>query len=193
MLNLTLVSLSFLSISTSPLLSLSNVQRKIKLSIYNSHISNSFSNIIFSSTINHQTIISNSCFLRTLTSSIRFINENDELNCFLDETYEYKPNVPIGGHDFNGVHPVFKQNCGNITITGCQFIECSSSDSDGGAICIIQETYVTIHNTIFDKCSSKSITGGACLIIKAKNEDNVNFKDQLTKEIDIQYCCFQNC
>lgn len=181
------------SMAISPLFIIPNNQYKIKMLLYNSQISRSFSNIIYSSTKNHQTIISNSFFLQTLSSSLRFVSDEGS-NCFLDSSFEYQPNVPVGGQTFRNTRPLFTQNCGNITITGCQFIECKSTDKNsGGAICIMQESYVTIHNSIFDNCNSDSQKGGACLIVQTLTDNGINFNDVKTKEMDVQYCCFQNC
>lgn len=51
-----------------------------------------------------------------------------------------------------------------------------------------------MHDSIFDHCIAKD--GAGCYICKAKKDRNQNdgeINDELLAQIDVQYCCFQNC
>ena len=122
-----------------------------------------------------------------LSSLISFNSETDGLGCFLKTGHTYVPNEPIGGIIIKE-HSYFTNNCGNLVITGCEFRECNSSTKYGGAISIVQDCSVTIHNTIFHSCSTNSNAGGACFIVKETNTMNCpNFDNGKVPEMDIQY------
>ncbi|KAK8865540.1 hypothetical protein M9Y10_011096 [Tritrichomonas musculus] len=189
MLNSTFIALNIISLmSTSPFYAIQLKQHRINTGFFKSHFQRSLSNIFYSASTNHFTVLSNVLISHTLSNAINF---NSEQQCFLHEGYIYQPNAPIGGQTINNTQSYFKGDCGNVTITGCTFIDCSSK-TRGGAICIEQECCVIIHNTIFNSCSTSENAGGACFIAKKFSTGPPNFNDEQLQEMDIQYCCFQN-
>lgn len=163
MINATILSLNVISlISSSPFYTIHQSHQIIpRTTILNSHFTRSFTSYIVSYTNRHQTIIHHSEFSYALQSAILLTKEISP-QCKLYENKSFEPNTQIKNEmidgsqfssDFN--RPIFKYNCGNITITGCEFHHCYS-ENEGGSLHIQQECQVMIHNTIFANSSTKS-------------------------------------
>lgn len=221
MLNITLLSLACLSYTShSPFYSINRLNH-MKTSTYfqKSLFSRFFSTVIYSNSNNHNTIIRNTVFDHISRSAVVFIDGDYSDTCYFDNQNLFtKPdsnrlvfkNIQTSYDKYNSGwivrRPFFfsdpnrnNAGCGDITIAGCTFSECYSTGNDhngGGGILIEQDCKVIIHETIFNACHTDHLVGGAAYICKVRGTHDKNggtFKDQQTKEADIQYCCFQHC
>lgn len=201
MINSSIISLCALSLmSTSPFYTLYKThQGRLSTSFFNSRFSHSFNNVIVSYTKYQQSKIHKCVFSYTLNSAIMFTNEGQ---CLLFENEEYIKNEQIKNQHIyadnytqeGNSRPSFNNDCGNITITECEFHNCHSSQ-EGGSLYIHQDCFVIIHETIFDHSSTNGRYGGAAYIVKeCKTGDTwSDFKDVMLPQADIRYCCFQDC
>ena len=185
--------------SASPFYTIRNCYERLPQTLfYNSHFSYSFTNIIVSRTNNQKTTIKNSAFSFTLDSPIKFTSESIENNFTpFNSNCSFDTETPIGGKTIDGdmlrdSHNIFFiDNCGDIVITGCTFNNCYSN-GPGGSIFILQNCSVIIHNTIFNSSHTSNITGGA--IYAARDiGGKIDYNNGEIQQLDIQYCCFQNC
>lgn len=129
----------------------------------------------------------------------------DGSKCCVSKDYSFTKNSEISDQtisekdfpvDWKSRHPFFQNTeCGDLTITKCNFINCKEEEDYGGGISISAYLEVILHHCIFDQCQSvKHGCGGA---IGA----TFGFKDDLAptptftdaKKLDVQYTCFSNC
>lgn len=204
MLNTTILSLNVLSLmSASPFYTLYHThQGMLRSTFTNSHFSRSFTSVIVSYTYKHHTHLHNNVFSHTLNSAIMFTNDESVTGqCTLIENEDFIKGSQIKDKNIYGDRftdafdrPIFNNECGDIIITHCEFHNCHS-DKEGGSLHIQQDCTVLIHNTIFSNSSSGSYFGGAAYIVKKKKTEDgkVDFIDEKLSQVDIQYCCFQDC
>lgn len=198
MLNATILSLNVLSMMhSSPFYSLYNThQTYLKSTFINSHFVHFFSNVFISFTPKHETSFQNCLFSQILDSSIK-LNDGSDTYCFLKSSNESKNIFKKGSPIENQIiekRSYFTKSCGNITINKCIFNGCHSAKSYGGSIDIEQKCFVIIYNTIFNNSSTDQNCGGACYIVKSQGEDNPpEFDDSQLPQLNVEYCCFQNC
>lgn len=155
--------------------------------------------------------IQNTIF-RSIQRSALFLQSEESLSSyrshcyFSDKILFSKPlkgplvfkNAVVYGTDFpsswvNRRPTFFEQKgytCGDIIIAGCLFQDCFSYDQRGGGIHIEQYCSVIIHETIFESCFT-NYSGGAAISICKKHVSGNTYEQ--SKDINIQYCCFQNC
>ena len=196
----------------SPLYTLYNThQGQLRSSFFNSHFSRSFSSIIYSNTNMHKTNINRNVFSHVINSAIYLVN-NDDLSgndcvfLFKDGSLFEKgtlihdqvvqPDQYIGYKlDERNLRPYFRNNaCGDIKITDCIFNGCHAQTFNGGSIHIEQDASVVIHGTIFNNSYTGERFGGAGVICqKNTNENDGNFDTIPMHQLDVQYCCFQDC
>ena len=134
--------------------------------------------------------------------------KGSEKCCFIDtengnlERGQEIKNVTISSDSFaddiTDKHSIFNGDCGNIIITICQFINCSTSSDFGGGLLIEQDCHVVIHHTIFDSCVTEKHGAGAAIAKKLSvgvdgDQHPTDPKHEYALKIDIQYTCFQNC
>lgn len=101
------------------------------------------------STKYQQSKIHKCVFSYTLNSAIMFANEGQ---CLLFENEEYSKNEQIKNQHIyannytqeGNSRPSFNNDCGNITITECEFHNCHSSQ-EGGSLYIYQDGFAIIH------------------------------------------------
>ena len=95
--------------------------------------------------------------------------------CCISKDYYFRPNeiiqginitdksFPEGYHNPNAYF--VDDQCGDIKITNCQFIQCFITNDNGGGIYISEDCIVILHRCIFDRCHSDK-NGGAGAIAK---------------------------
>lgn len=198
MLNATILSLNVLSMMySSPFYSLYNTHQSfLKTNFINSHFEHFFSNVFISFTIKHETSFQNCLFSQILDSSIK-LDDSSDTYCYLESSNKSKNIFKKGTLIENQIiekRSYFTNSCGNITINKCIFNGCHSVKSYGGSLDIEQKCFVIIYNTIFNNSSTDQNCGGACYIVKSQGDGQPpDFDDNKLPQLNVEYCCFQNC
>lgn len=217
------ISLLFLSISSffsvSPFYTINRNDYRRKSLISNSYFSHSFTNIVYSTAKRHSTKVDGNVFKFTLNTPLVFANEQKISGvcdygsvCCVSTTYDFQPGKTIENvtvtkdsfpDKFGNRNTYFEINeCGDIIITNCTFLQCYTNADHGGGIYVHELCQVILHKCIFDGCNSKKNGGAGAIaeeivIIEHKDDKgNVVYEElahKKAKRLDIQYTCFQNC
>ncbi|KAK8887408.1 hypothetical protein M9Y10_038448 [Tritrichomonas musculus] len=185
--NITLLSLSISSFaSLSPFIAYHNLcQGKFSAKIFDSHFTRSFTSVLYSNIIHHQTFLKNVEFKDMLNGAISFVKaEEDEIKNKL--TIIKNKNITSTNH-YDSI-----EKYGDLTIASCTFQNCQSEF--GGGIFVEQNCSVILHELIFDGCFAQDGAGGyICQRRKERVGINNEIEDDYLRQVDVQYCCFQNC
>lgn len=214
MANITLFSLMVSSFfSFSPFHTIENNNNRKLTILENSHFSRFYSSVVFSNTNFHSTIINNNVFSLTLSTPLVFVDNEEtktifqcvpNAKCCMSDKYAYTKgeniaNINVTADDFNvegwdSKRPFFQlTDCGNLTITKCNFLGCYTNEDYGGGILVEAYLTVILHNSIFDSCNSNIHGAGGA--IGKKHGFNVDNDPvfEYAQKLDIQYTCFSNC
>lgn len=218
--NISILSLHVLyHFSTAPFYLITHNERPTVSFIYNSRFSRYFSNIVYSNTQRHSTMINKNSFSHMLDTPLIFSQDYcpDNSKCCIGSNNpftngQFIKDLTITNESFPSNYldknAFFEGGCGNLTITNCQFLYCYTSSKSnpkhsGGGIRVEQDCEVILHSCIFDNCHSFKHGGAASItqkfVVNEYTDESINKKRLedpahiFTNKLDIQYTCFESC